>query len=506
MKTLIKMANWPGRFLDQTGMYRVVTLTLVGLVIFSLVFSLIGLSAYTFKEQVISLLVVLVSTLIANAILAKILGVKPNHESNIITALILFFLFTPAIDLVGQYVIALSGVIAVVSKYLIAPRGQHIFNPAAFGAAALSFTGWHEAWWWIASPEMFIPLLIAGLAVLAKVRRFKMAAACVTAGLAVVILEAGAIESATIQRFFLTGPMLFLVFFMLTEPFTTPPRKHLQLGYGVLVGVLMSTSLFAPIVAMTPEFALLIGNLAFYQSTLRQKLRLKFIDKQQIADNTYELRFEKPPGMKFVAGQYLEWMLAHQRPDSRGVRRYLTVASAPEEAELRIALRVMPEGGSSYKRELMELKPGEEVIASQLAGDFVLPKDEAKKCAFVAGGIGVTPFRSHIGHMFKTGVGRDIHLYYANNLAKDIAYRDLFSRAEQELGMKWINVLKEEKISGYENGYLTEEMIKCHTPDYAERTWYLSGPPGMVNAYKKLLRGLGVPRRNIVTDFFPGLA
>jgi ferredoxin-NADP reductase len=57
-----------------------------------------------------------------------------------------------------------------------------------------------------------------------------------------------------------------------------------------------------------------------------------------------------------------------------------------------------------------------------------------------------------------------------------------------------------------ENGFITSEMLARRTPDYRERTWYVSGPPGMVNAYKKLLAQSGVPKRHIYTDFFPGLA
>lgn len=57
-----------------------------------------------------------------------------------------------------------------------------------------------------------------------------------------------------------------------------------------------------------------------------------------------------------------------------------------------------------------------------------------------------------------------------------------------------------------EHGYVTAQILAHHTPHYRERTWYISGPPGMVNAYQKLLRKAGVPRRQIKTDFFPGVA
>jgi Flavodoxin reductases (ferredoxin-NADPH reductases) family 1 len=167
---------------------------------------------------------------------------------------------------------------------------------------------------------------------------------------------------------------------------------------------------------------------------------------------------------------------------------------------------MMPEGGSTYKSALAAMKPGDQLIASQLACDFLLPADAGKKIALVAGGIGVTPFRAHIGHLLATGEQRDIHFYYCNKFYKDIAYHNFFMRAKTELDMHWVNVLSDEVVEGCEHGFITADMIERHTPDYRERIWYLSGPPGMVNAYKKLLRDSGVPGKQIVTDFFPGLA
>jgi len=71
-------------------------------------------------------------------------------------------------------------------------------------------------------------------------------------------------------------------------------------------------------------------------------------------------------------------MLPHKQVDSRGPRRYFTIASSPTESVVRLALKVVPAGsdmrGSSYKQALLQLDEGQEIIVSQLAGDFTLPK------------------------------------------------------------------------------------------------------------------------------------
>lgn len=496
------------RFLDRTPMYRVVTLTLLCLAVISVSLGTVGLMFYGAVSQLLSLTVALVVGVGFNIILAKLLRIPANHESAVITALILFFLFTPAQQLVDHYLIAVAVAAGVASKFFIAPRRQHIFNAAAFGAVVLSLPGWHEAWWWIASPEMFIPLLIAGVLVVTKVRRWPMVVAFIGVGALVYMVESVTLFndelSTAVWRYAVTGPSLFLAFYMLTEPFTTPPTRWLQIAYGVTVGLIANTTLLMPVVAMTPELALLIGNLVFYPFTLRQKLYLPLQERRPIAADTYEYTFTAPTNVTWQPGQYLEWMLPHQESDKRGQRRYFTIASAPAEGSMKLAVRELPSGGSTYKSALAQLQPGREIIASQLAGDFLLPEDASVPMGWIAGGIGVTPFRSFVGHISARNETRDAILFYCNKTEADIAYRKTFAAASEH-GLTTVHVLEEAPTDDYETGYITKEMLERQAPDYLERVWYLSGPPGMVNAYESLLRDLGVPGSQIVKDFFPGL-
>ncbi len=227
-------------------------------------------------------------------------------------------------------------------------------------------------------------------------------------------------------------------------------------------------------------------------------------EKRLIAKDTYEFIFKKPQGFSFKAGQYLEWMLSHQNPDSKGVRRYFTIASSPTEDRVRIAMKIT-DTPSSYKEMIKSLDVAHPLIASQLAGDFLLPKDTSTKLGFIAGGIGVTPFRSHVKWMLDSGNVYDTALYYCVNDVPELAYTELWSEAGSSSHFIYIPVMAKEEVTfPYEKGYVTAEMIKRRTPDYLDRTWYISGPPGMVNAYKKLLKEMSVKGSNIKTDFFPG--
>ena len=317
---------------------------------------------------------------------------------------------------------------------------------------------------------------------------------------------AGVVSQEALQFFWLSGPSLFLAFFMLTEPFTMPPTKKLQRTYGVVIGFISQTTIFLNFgIKMTPELALTLGNLLFYPFTVRRKLELALISQVEIAKDTFEFIFKKPSGFHFAAGQYMEWMLPHSKPDNRGVRRYFTIASAPSADVVRLGVRFAPTV-STYKQALKHLKVGEIVIASQRAGDFTLPKNETTKIACVAGGIGITPFMSQLEEMSLSSSVRDTTLFYCNNTQAEIAYLDRLASLAGEIALTTVHILAKEQVIGYEYGYLTAEIIKRHTPDLLERTWYLSGPPGMVNAYQKLLKELGVPSKKIICDFFPGLA
>ncbi len=194
-------------------------------------------------------------------------------------------------------------------------------------------------------------------------------------------------------------------------------------------------------------------------------------------------------------------MVPHKKSDSRGVRRYFTIVSAPEDSELKLAFK-LPEKASSYKNAMVNLKAGEVVIASQRAGDFILPKNQNEKLGFIAGGIGVTPFVSHVTSLGLKGEKRDIVTLYAVTTSGDLAYQEELKNASSLVPV----IGNGEVPIGGEPGFVSADLIVRRVPDYASRTWYISGPPKMVDGVNRYLQQLGVPARRIHHDFFPGLA
>jgi ferredoxin-NADP reductase len=144
-----------------------------------------------------------------------------------------------------------------------------------------------------------------------------------------------------------------------------------------------------------------------------------------------------------------------------------------------------------------------------VAGDFVLPSDPNQKIIFIAGGIGITPFRSMIKYLLDMQQRRPVTVYYANHSVKDIVYQDVLARAERELGIRTIYLVSEK--NGIPNGWvglvgrITPQIIETYTPWYRDSIFYLSGPINMVNGFKDALHRMGIPNSQIKVDFFEGL-
>ena len=149
------------------------------------------------------------------------------------------------------------------------------------------------------------------------------------------------------------------------------------------------------------------------------------------------------------------------------------------------------------------------MLAGQIAGDFTLPRDPRQKLVFIAGGIGITPFRSMLKYLLDVQQRRDISLFYINKTANEIVYTDVLNAAQATLGVKTFYTLTDTtdvppSWAGFV-GRLDARMLQYAVPDYQERTYYISGPPEMVRACEHILKSLAVSHDQIKKDFFPGL-
>ncbi|MFZ2500976.1 MAG: FAD-dependent oxidoreductase, partial [Minisyncoccia bacterium] len=277
--------------------------------------------------------------------------------------------------------------------------------------------------------------------------------------------------------------------------------------YGAMVGFLFAPNVHFGNFYFTPELALLAGNVFVYFVSPKGRFTLTLIEKKEIADGAYEFIFTPDHPLTFKAGQYVEWTLGHHFSDDRGNRRYFTVTSSPTESVVRLGVKFY-KPASTFKRALWAMQKGDTLSVSHPAGDFVLPRNKNEKLAFIAGGIGITPFKSMVQYLVDTKDSRAVTLLYSNKTASEIAYKDAFDAASQTIGMKTVYALTNEPtpVPGTYSGFIDAALIAREIPDYRERTFYLSGPHGMVEAFKKTLHSMGVSDFSIKADYFPGFA
>lgn len=494
--------------INSITMYRLVRNSLFVVVAISFVASFTKFIPYSPTQLAISLALLILVSEISNRLLAKLFTCPTNAESALITSLILFFLFVPPSDLREGTTLVLASLVAMASKYVLSIRQTHLFNPAAIAAVLVPLLGYDPALWWVATPILLPFVAVAGFLVIYKTKRAALAGAFwLTSCIAIFYSNLRFIDNLPefTLEVLLSWPLVFFSSIMLTEPLTMPPTKKLQIYYGLIVGLLFGLPFQIGPLYGSPEFALVLGNLFAFLVSGKKTVLLTLKRKNRLAEKIYEFVFQTPEQLSFQPGQFLEWTLNTDDTDSRGNRRYFTVASSPTESQIKMAVKV-PEKASSFKQELLDLKPGDGILASQLAGDFVLPKDKSEKIVMIAGGIGITPFRSMVKYLIDKKEKRDIVLIYSTSLFEDLVYKDLWQKAEKTIGLKVIFVCSNtDKLPDKWNGHvgrITSGMIKKRIKDFSERTYYLSGPSALVDNYKNLLEKINV--KKIVTDYFPG--
>jgi ferredoxin-NADP reductase len=404
-------------------------------------------------------------------------------ESVYITALILALIVDPAKSLGDLQFLGWAAILAMSSKYVLSLYNKHLFNPAAIAVVITAFTLRESASWWVGTASMLPAVLIGGFLLVRKLREERIVGLFILTALTTICIVSvmqGLSITKELQQLLVESPLFFFAAIMFTEPLTMPPTQKLRDIYAIIVGILFVPQLHVGPIYSTPELALVIGNLYSYIVSPKHKVMLKLRRKSKIAANIVDFVFKPSHQLTFEPGQYMEFTLAHQQPDSRGNRRYFTLASSPTEENLRLGVRFYPKG-SSFKRALYKLDNRTTMLAGQVAGDFTLPKDPDQKLVFIAGGIGITPFRSMLKYLIDTQEPRDIVLFYANKTVDEIAYTDVLTQTQTLLGIRVFYMLTDPEAIPRNwrvlTGRINTSMIHKLVPDYQERTFYLSGPP-----------------------------
>ncbi|MEK7510423.1 MAG: FAD-dependent oxidoreductase [Patescibacteria group bacterium] len=224
-------------------------------------------------------------------------------------------------------------------------------------------------------------------------------------------------------------------------------------------------------------------------------MKLIFSHKQKEAGDALSFFFRYPKPLLWKAGQYFICTLPHPNPDNRGIKRYFTIASAPFEEEIMLTTRINLPIASTFKKALYNLAQGESVEVEGPKGSFVV-EDPTKEQVFIAGGIGITPYRAILLDVDHRKLPTGGTLLYANTTAEFVYQKELESLQKKHQSFQIHYLVEPTRI--------TSESIQKFVPSLSRSIFYISGPPPMVDAVEQMVSQLHIPSARIKEDYFPG--
>jgi ferredoxin-NADP reductase len=229
--------------------------------------------------------------------------------------------------------------------------------------------------------------------------------------------------------------------------------------------------------------------------------------RREVAQGTMAFRFEKPQGWAFTAGQYLDMTLIDPpETDPEGNTRSFSIASAPEEDALMIATRVRD---TAFKRVLKTMSIGGTVKIEGPSGDLTLPADASRTVVLLAGGIGITPFRSMLVHAARAKLPHRLFLFYSNRRPEDTPFLQELRALENEnqrftLVATMSEMTDSKRPWNGKTGQIDTALLSQYLKDTVSPIYYVAGPPGMVQALSGTLKKQSVPDADIHAEEFSG--
>lgn len=229
---------------------------------------------------------------------------------------------------------------------------------------------------------------------------------------------------------------------------------------------------------------------------------LNLIKKKIEAKDTKSFYFSSSEKLTWIPGQYAYITLGN-------ITKQFTIASSPTEEFIQITTRIRKE--SEFKQKLNSLEIGNLVDARLPFGSFVLPTNYQSRITnhlFLAGGIGITPFRSFIRYNIDKKLRIPMHLIYSNS-DSDFVFKEELDQWQKEndfIKIKYID----SSVDGRIDKLKIEELIGN---EIQLRYWKLEigncafsavGPNAFVNSMEDILEELNIPTDKINTEKFTG--
>lgn len=233
-------------------------------------------------------------------------------------------------------------------------------------------------------------------------------------------------------------------------------------------------------------------------------MRARVKEKREVARGTLFFEFDVGDQVDFTPGQYF-WVEVLNPPfqDERGPRRHISLAVSPTDHVFGLATRVRD---TAFKQGLARLEVGDEIEVEEPKGDYVLPGDAGRRYVFVAGGIGITVFRSMLRYISEERLPYRITLIYSNRDRASTAFLDELRELEQALpDFRLILTMTQDPGWEGEQRKIDAQFFRDYLGENLNAyTFLVAGPPAMAEGVQKELEAAGVREENVIAERYSG--
>jgi ferredoxin-NADP reductase len=241
-------------------------------------------------------------------------------------------------------------------------------------------------------------------------------------------------------------------------------------------------------------------------TNISEQMKATIKEKREVAKGTLLVLFDLDGAeLDYRPGQYFFVELVDPPyEDEKGGRRHFTAVTSPSERGVVGFCTRLRE--SAFKRSVAELPVGTEADIEPPKGSFVLPEASEGPLVFVAGGIGITPFRSMLRYIADEELPHRVTLVYSNRDRDSAAFLDELEEIERgSTDLRLVATMTDDESWPGERRRIDAAFLRDQLGDgLDDATYMVAGPPGFAKAVTGELEEAGVDPERIATDSFSG--
>jgi ferredoxin-NADP reductase len=192
--------------------------------------------------------------------------------------------------------------------------------------------------------------------------------------------------------------------------------------------------------------------------------------------------------------------------DPWGAVRTFSLSSSPSEAGwIAVTCKI---SDTPFKQALARMAPGDTAVVIGPLGEFLW--DPSRPAVFLAGGIGVTPFRGMLRYSADIGNRSERRLLYSARVPEELVFRrelDALARSAPRIRVEYTVTRPTESQGSWDGrvGRIDAEWVRSSAEGLASPMYYVAGLPEMVEEMVTMLRTkFAVEERDIDYEIFRG--